>query len=420
MEMRVLPSALNGEIAAIDSKSDVHRLLICAALSRRPTEMKISNRSKDIQATLDCLGEMGCVTEQQKDGWHVINPVWGNIAKSPALNCGESGSTLRFLLPIAACVFESFSVNGGGRLPERPLGPIINAMKSNGCRFDKEQLPMSVSGKLHSGRFTLPGNVSSQFISGLLFALPLLKENSEIVISSKLESSGYIRMTINALRKFGIQAAEGDNGYRVPGGQEYVSPGTVTAEGDWSNAAFWLAAGAVNGDIACRGLNLDALQDDRRILDILKQMGADIHFINSTAAAKRSPLTNLTLDASGIPDLVPILAVVMAVAKGTSVIKNIGRLRLKESDRIHATAENLNAVGACVTELEDSLIIEGKPKLSGGTVNGFNDHRIVMAMAVAGAACEEGIVIQGAQAVDKSYPGFFSDFTKLGGKAHVV
>ncbi len=420
MNISISPSRLNGEIEAVDSKSDAHRLLICAALSHRPTEIAIKNISKDVAATINCLSALGCVVKNPENGGLIICPLWENISKYPLLDCGESGSTLRFLLPVAAAVYNGFTITGSGRLPQRPLAPIIDAMRLNGCKFNSEQLPIKVSGKLKSGQFLLPGDISSQFISGLLFALPLLEDKSKIVLTSPLESSGYVDMTLDTLKKFGISVIRGENGFTVVGGQKYVSPVTAAVEGDWSNAAFWLAAGAVNGKITCRGLNFETLQSDRRIMSLLKQMGAEVAFENSSAKAGSGPLSAITLDASDIPDLVPVLAAALTVANGTSVIKNIGRVRLKESDRLHAIAVNLNAIGADVKEYEDSLVINGKSKLAGGITDGFNDHRIVMALTAISGACENKVIIKGAQAVEKSYPDFFGDFIKLGGLANVI
>jgi len=369
---------------------------------------------------MNCLTALGCVLKNPESGKLAVRPLWQNLVENPWLDCGESGSTLRFLLPVTAALSGGFTITGGGRLPARPLSPIIIAMKANGCTFDIETLPIKVTGKLHAGRFLLPGNVSSQFISGLLFALPLLEGTSEIVLTSPLESAGYVDMTLNTLHQFGISVIRENDRFIIAGAQKYSSPGKVSVEGDWSNAAFWLAAGAMNGKIACGGLDIDTLQSDRGIVDILKQMGTEAVFKNGTVSIESSTLSAITLDASGIPDLVPILAAVMSVANGTSVIQNIGRVRLKESDRLHAMAENLNALGADVKEHEDSLIITGKPKLRGGITDGYNDHRIVMAMAAVSAACENEIIIKGAEATEKSYPDFFKDFKKLGGLAHVI
>lgn len=420
MDSSITPTKLTGQIDAVESKSDAHRLLICAALSETPTEIIIKNISKDIAATIECLSAMGGEIQTRVDGSLSVRPLWQSNTQNPVLDCGESGSTLRFLLPVAAALFGGFAMTGAGRLPHRPLAPVIAAMKANGCTFGSEKLPVQVNGKLQNGRFELRGDVSSQFISGLLFALLLLEGDSEIVLTSPLESSGYVDMTLHTLARFGLSVICEKNRIFVPGSQQYISPGSVTVEGDWSNAAFWLAAGAINGRITCGGLNENSLQCDRRMLDILKQMGADISFENGAATAAYRELRAITLNAAEIPDLVPVTAALMALAKGTSVIENAGRVRLKESDRLTAITENLNKLGADVRETADSLIINGKPELAGGVADGCGDHRIVMAMAVASVACKGTVVIRGAEAVEKSYPGFFGDFNKLGGRANVI
>lgn len=419
MDISITPAALTGTVQAIESKSDAHRLLICAALSNKPTKITIKNMSRDIAATMDCLRAMACEIKAAGDTF-TVNPLWRKTADTPFLDCGESGSTLRFLLPVAAAIYDKFKITGSGRLPERPLDSIIRAMQAKGCVFSGERLPFQVTGGLKSGSYELPGNVSSQFISGLLFALPLLKGGSEVVLTSPLESSAYVKMTVSTLAKFGIAITCEKDRFVIPGGQSYISPDSVQVEGDWSNAAFWLAAGAINGQVACAGLDLNSLQCDRRIFDLLKQMGADTKFENGTAFVTRRELKAITLDVAQIPDLVPVVAAVMALAKGTSVIKNARRVRFKESDRLHTIARNLNAIGADVEEREDSLVIKGKEQLNGGLVHGYNDHRIVMALAVVAGACREKLVIQGAEAIEKSYPDFFEDYNKLGGLAHVI
>ncbi len=420
MDISIIPAALTGTVEAIESKSDAHRLLICAALSEKPTKISIKNISKDIIATMNCLAAMGGGIQPEEGNAVTINPLWQNLTNAPLLDCGESGSTLRFLMPVAAALYDGVNITGSGRLPERPLSAIMEAMQGNGCHFSDEKLPFRVTGQLKSGKYELPGNVSSQFVSGLLFALPLLEGTSEIVLTSPLESSAYVKMTVSTLAKFGILIVCKKDRFVVPGGQKYSSSASVRVDGDWSNAAFWLAAGAINGQITCTGLDVDSLQSDRRMLNILGQMGADAAFENGTAFVGRRDLHAISIDVTEIPDLVPVLAGVMALANGISVIKNAGRVRLKESDRLHAIAQGLNAIGADVQELADSLVIRGKERLDGGVVHGCNDHRIVMALAIVAGACEEPVVIQGAEAIEKSYPDFFRDYNKLGGLASVI
>ena len=420
MNIAVKPTPLAGTIRAIDSKSDAHRLLICAGLAAEGTAVALTDLSQDLEATVFCLKAMGCAVNTLSGGGFNVSAPSNFSNLNPVLDCGESGSTLRFLLPVAAALFDGFTVTGRGRLPERPLGPIKEAMAQNGCNFEGEGLPLRVSGRLRQGKFYLPGNVSSQFVSGLLFALPLLEGDSEIILTSPLESGGYTDMTVSALFRFGVNCEQNEKGYFVPGGQKYISPGKVTAEGDWSNAAFWLAAGALVGLITCTGLNPDSLQRDKRMAEILEQMGANVSRRGGAVNVCGGKLRGLDADVADIPDLVPVLAAVMAAAEGKSRILNAGRLRLKESDRLTAVTKMLTALGGDVREEEDSLIINGKERLTGGTTEGFGDHRIVMAAAAAACVCRDKVVINGAEAVEKSYPLFFRDYNKLGGKADVI
>ncbi len=421
MTVVITPSGLSGTIKAISSKSDAHRRVIAAALADRPTVIKVESLCEDLDATLACVAALGGKTEKRARSVTVF-PV-NNIAlhsRLPSLDCGESGTTARFMLPVAAAVTDGFRMTGRGRLPERPFSPLIRAMRENGCAFSGESLPFSVSGRLCPGAFTLPGDVSSQFISGLLFALPLLPGESRIILTSPLESAGYVRMTLSVLESFGIVINCKDNIFTIPDRQRYLSPGETEAEGDWSNAAFWLAAGAISGDVAVDGLNAASLQGDRAIAELLGAFGARVSAGNSRVTVSRNTLSGTAIDAAQIPDLVPVLAVLGAAAEGETVIKNAARLRIKESDRLCALARNLRELGAEVRETEDGLVIRGGKPLTGGAVSGFNDHRIVMAFAVFSALCAGPVTISGAEAVSKSYPSFFEDFKKLGGKFDVV
>lgn len=420
MDIRITPRTLNGELDAVESKSDAHRQLIAASLSHTPTKLRVRAVSKDIAATIACLRQAGARIVPGADGRLHITPLWAASAVNPVFDCGESGSTLRFLLPVAAAVFNGFTLTGSGRLPQRPLAPIVEAMADNGCSFSGAALPMTVTGHLRGGVYALPGDISSQFVSGLLLALPLVDGDSEIVLTTPLESTGYVDMTLATLASFSVKVARTAQGYAVNGPQTYSSPGDTVVEGDWSNAAFWFAAAAVGGQVTVRGLDPDSPQGDKQMVSILAAMGAktsvDKHGVTVTAA----PLNATRVDAADIPDLVPVLAAVMAVAQGESAIVNAGRVRLKESDRLSAVARNLNSIGADITENEDSLIIRGRPTLRGGTADGCNDHRIVMALAAVSAACETDLVITGAHAVEKSYPGFFEHFNSLGGETYVL
>ncbi len=421
MDIKITPSPLRGTVQAVTSKSDAHRCLICAALCDVPTEVSIHELNRDIEATMRGLSALGVHFSQVEEGVWRVSP----IAQRPAhavLDCGESGSTLRFMLPIAAALCKVTQVHGAGRLPQRPLSPLREEMEAHGCTFDAAQLPFTMDGTLTAGRFTLPGNISSQYITGLLFALPLLAGDSDIILTTPLESAGYVAMTLRTLARFNIEITPLPNGggYHIKGGQRYCSPGEITAEGDWSNAAFWLAAGAMHASVTVRALNTDTAQGDSKIVPILQHFGAHTETDGSHATVLPGTLSGITIDAAEIPDLVPVLSVMACAAVGTTRIINAGRLRIKESDRLQTIAESLTALGGRVSELSDGLVIEGTGGLRGGIINSFNDHRIAMAMSIAATICNEAVILQDAAAVEKSYPKFFEDFKRLGGKIDVI
>ena len=422
MNIKIGYGHLEGTVEMISSKSNVHRLLLAAALAEKPTEIKLKGRSEDIEATGACLMGLGSNVESSENGAYVT-PITEKNNKVAVLDCGESGSTLRFLLPVAGALGRNVLVEGKGRLPQRPIDILTEQMLQHGCSFNGVNLPLELSGQLTGGKYELPGNVSSQFITGLLFALPLLEEDSEIVLTTKPESMGYISMTLQTLSDFGIEIAEQENGYQVKGGQKYQTPGFVQAEGDWSNAAFWLSAGAVCGEITCKGLQTDSPQGDKAILDLLKEFGAEVEIKEDCITVRGKDLHGCQIDASQIPDLVPILSIVAAAAKGDTLIYNAGRLRIKESDRLAAMTDCLTRLGFSVEEGVDTLLIHGgKRKISESPVriDSFHDHRIAMSAAIAGSVLEQDLIIEGAECVAKSYPGFFADFIRLGGGADVL
>ncbi|MFV0497350.1 MAG: 3-phosphoshikimate 1-carboxyvinyltransferase [Candidatus Fimivivens sp.] len=421
MDIRITPAPLCGTLRAIASKSDAHRCLICAALCDTPTEVVISTLNRDIEATMGCLAALGAEFSQIQAGVWRVRPI-SQPSNQAVLDCCESGSTLRFLLPVAAALCQNIRFVGVGRLPNRPLSPLREEMALHGCCFDGIQLPFTMSGTLRAGTFTLPGDISSQYITGLLFALPLLAGDSHIILTTPLESAGYVAMTLRTLARFNIEitALPNGGGYHIKGGQRYGSPGRVTAEGDWSNAAFWLAAGAICAPVAVTALDVDTVQGDRKIIPLLQRFGAQAEIDRGRAVVSPQALRGIDIDAAEIPDLVPILAVVACATVGTTQITHAARLRIKESDRLRTMTEALNALGGRVSEQADGLIIEGTGGLRGGVVNSFNDHRIAMAVSIASAICAEDVIIQDAAAVEKSYPNFFEDFKKMGGKVDVI
>lgn len=423
MNVLVNPARLSGKVDAISSKSYVHRLLICAALADRETNIKIKGMSEDILATIHCLKAMGCGIDSNLK----VTPINEPADTSVVLNCGESGSTARFLLPLVSYLFDSFTLTGEGKLPSRPFSPLCRALEKAGCSFSGDRLPLDGRGKIKAGDFYIEGDISSQFISGLLFVLPLLDGDSRIVLTSPLESAAYVDITIEVLKLFGINAEPFDHGFKVKGNQSYRSPGEVTAEGDWSNMAFFLCMGALGGSVKVSGLSKHSAQGDKGVIDVLKRFGVETVFTEDLSSATGSvsaetafEMRGTEIDASPIPDLIPVLSVVASVSSGKTRIFNAKRLRLKESDRIESTYNMLSSLGADISITEDGLLIRGKEKLNGGTVDAAGDHRIVMSAAVAASVCENPVKIIGAEAVNKSYPSFFEDLKSIGGSCDVV
>ena len=425
MVVNISSRPLYGTVKAVPSKSELHRLLICATLSKSDTliyaNINTTHLSDDIASTIECLTALGAVI-LLTDGVINVSPP-KEFTSHANLQCGESGSTLRFLLPVAAALSTDAAFHGKGRLPDRPVGHLRNLLASHGCAFSSDTLPFIVSGNLHGGDFVLPGSVSSQYVSGLLFALPLLAADSYICIDGTLESRPYLDMTLESLRLFGIVVNETTDGFFVPGGQIYTSPVTIHAFGDWSNAAFWLTAGAVGGDIICEGLSLESIQGDRSVLSLLERFGADV-IADNAVHVRKNKLSGQIIDAVNIPDLVPILSVIASVCEGETVFTGVARLRIKESDRLVSTANFINNLGGEAYVYTDGsgecLRIVGRSALSGGTVDGCNDHRIVMAAAIASSVCNGNVIINGAEAVNKSYPDFFNDFAALGGSFTIL
>lgn len=412
MNITLLKKEINGTLAAIPSKSMAHRLLICAALSDAPTEIECHGTSADIEATINCLCALGTQIEQQEKCIYVT-PSSRN-QDNVICDCGESGSTLRFILPILGALGKQSLLTLHGRLPERPMTPLADALSQHGCQLSPQGAnPLSISGQLTAGRYQMPGHVSSQYISGLLFALPMLAGDSEIELTSPLQSAPYVAMTLCALAQFGIHPAYDDHLIKIPGGQNYHSPGRVCVEGDWSNAAFMLCAGALGGQITMTGLCSQSLQGDRKIIELLSRFGAQIEMTKNHITIRKAPLHAIEIDAADIPDLVPILAVTAAGAQGSTIIHHIERLRLKESDRVSAVQALLTRLGAVVHIKDNAMEIVGTGALQGGTVDSYGDHRMAMSAAVASLLCKTPVTIIDAQAINKSYPTFFEDFNTL-------
>lgn len=422
MNVCVSPGSLTGTVPAISSKSDAHRILIAASLSDAPTKVLCNVRSEDILATVNCMRALGAQIDDA-DGAFTVKPLRRDVSENAVcLDCGESGSVLRFLLPVVSALGKSGVFTGRGRLPERPVTDLRQVMEAHGVRFSEPgAFPIRTDGTLTAGKFTLKGNVSSQYVTGLLLALPLLEGDSEIELLPPVESASYIRMTLDTLRTFGISVECTKNRFLIKGGQRYRSPGEVTVDGDWSNAAFFLTAGALGGPVTVTGLRQDSVQGDKAVLRVLREMGAQITVQGDAVTVSGKSLHGVPIDAADTPDLIPILSVAAAAAKnGITTVSNAGRLRIKESDRLAAICDCLRRIGVACTETDDGLVIEGGQAICGGTVNGFCDHRMVMSMAVAASVSQGAVTIEGAQAVQKTYPHFFDDFQKLGGKSNVL
>lgn len=418
-------------VVAPKSKSYEHRILICELLSKlgevdtldaqgglRKTagqSRAVTREPEDIMATIDCISK---IQLSLKDG-----------KQETVLDCNQSGSTLRFLLPIACALGLKARFLMRGRLAKRPMDELINELKSHGCKIDKEDYDICISGKLEHGVFNLPGDISSQYVSGLLMALPLLSSDSEIHVRRPLVSAGYIDVTLDVMRKFSISVSEESLGsghiYRIKGGQRYILPEKYIVEGDWSNSAFWFAVGVLGDEpLAIEGLNPNSLQGDRRIFDIIREMGADVYaeIDNDKAVFEAYPLGDkalkaIVLDAENIPDLVPLIAILACFTDGKSKISGIKRLRLKESDRLLAIEELIDGLGGSFKAREDAIEISGLgagAMLRGGEVRCFDDHRIVMSAATSSLRCREDVLIDNAFAVNKSYLGFFDELDRLG------
>ena len=407
MDIRITPKHLTGAVTPPPSKSQAHRLLIAAALAGGVSAVRGVARSQDVEATLRCLTALGGQWRETAPGVLEISGIGDRrlSGELPHLDCGESGSTLRFFLPIALAVAGGGVFTGRGRLMERPQGPYFDLFREKGIFFAQKDGVLTVRGQLTPGEYRLPGNISSQFFTGLLFALPLLNGPSTIVPTTAVESRDYISMTLDALAGAGVTVAEP----QLPDGAFQVSPFAYqpfdrTVEADWSQAAFWYAAIALGSQVEPAGLNSFSVQGDMAVVP---------HFLRLTQPG------DLDIDVSGIPDLLPPLAVMAAVRTGTTRFVNAARLRMKESDRLETTAAMLSALGASAQAGPDSLTVIGG-NLSGGTVDGANDHRIVMAAAIAATACTGHVTIRGAEAVRKSYPDFWEVYQTLGGDVHVL
>ncbi len=428
MIRNIEPGFLRGEIQIPVSKSQAHRALLAAALADGPTVINGVGSGQDVLATKACLQALGAEMHDLPNKRFRVKPIpqaeLHNLReKEVNLQCGESGTTLRLLLPVVSALGISSFWTGEGNLPARPLADLVQALTGQGVQIQPESLPFHLTGQLQPGLFVLPGHISSQYFSGLLFALPLLMGESDVQASTPIESLGYVQMTLQVLRSFGIQVEETEQGYRIPASQHYISPGSFLVESDWSNAAFWLvAAGFSPQGLRFTGLSSSSLQGDRAIVSILEQWGAVVTWQGHTLTVRKGSKKPLHLSCEQIPDLVPILAVLAAFTPGFNRLSGLQRLQYKESNRIQGVLALVQNIGgkAEYNVKEDCLFIFGQESLPGGLVDSLRDHRLVMAAAVAGLLCTEGVQITGAESVAKSYPDFFKAWQSVGGVSYVI
>ncbi len=412
--IRITPSALNGEVTAPPSKSLAHRALICGGLSKGKSVITNIAYSKDIQATINCLKALGA--DVTINGDTVVIDGTNTFTKSDAImECNESGSTLRFFIPIASVSGANITFNGEGRLLHRPLDAYFDLLPKHGVNINQgDDFKINISGRLTSGEFSLSHEVSSQYVTGLLFSLPLLDGDSTIKLTSSCKNNGYINMTLDVMRLFGIEIDCLEKGFFIKGNQKY-KPQNYHVQGDWSQAAFFICGGALSGDITVKDIDISSSQEDKTCVEIVKRFGATVTQHENSVNIKCNKLIATDIDAFEIPDLVPILATVASFAKGKSTIYNAQRLRFKESDRLQAISEGLNNLGADVLVTDDGLEIIGKDYLDGGVAEGFNDHRIVMALSIAATRCKSDVTITDKESIQKTYPNFFEHFNNLGG-----
>ena len=429
MKIKIKPSILNGKIEIPPSKSYSHRAVIAAALAEGGKKSKIGNLkfSVDITTTTDIMEKWGAEIERFENALEIIGNSGKVVPKDKYVQCNESGSTIRFLIPIGITDENELIFDGNGKLVDRPLDSYYRIFDKQGIFYKNEngKLPLTVNGKLKAGNYEIDGNISSQFITGLLYALPLLDGDSKLTINKNLESKGYVDLTLEILKLAGIEIVNNDyRSFDIRGNQIY-KPFDYTVEGDYSQVAFWIVAGIIsanrNNEVKCLHVNKNSLQGDREIMEIVQRMGANLEIFDDYVIVKPSKTKGTVIDISQCPDIGPVLTVLAALSEGETRIINGERLRIKESDRITSIKTELNKLGANVAEEGDSLIIQGVEGFTGGvTVNAWNDHRIAMSLAIASTRCEKEIILEEAESVRKSYPHFWDDFVKLGGEIEVI
>lgn len=415
--VKITPGKLKGEVKIPPSKSMAHRAVICASLSKGKSKITNIEYSDDIIATINAMRALGSEIEifddhLEIDGSRVFSKNVGEI------DCNESGSTLRFMVPLAIAKEAEMRFIGKGNLGKRPLTTYYEIFDRQGIEYSYKEgeLDLKVKGNIKGEEFKIRGDISSQFISGLLFTLPLIKEDSKIIITTNLESKGYIDLTLSMLDYYGVSVV--NNSYKefvIKGNQQYT-PKDYKVEGDFSQSAFFLVADALGSDVLVKDLNMDSLQGDKEVIEIIERMGCKILSKEEGIKVKAKGLTPTIIDAAQCPDIIPVLTVLASLTTGITKVINAERLRIKECDRLKAITRELNKLGASVTELENSLLIEGVESLTGGTVSSWDDHRIAMSLAIAATCAKDEVIIENPSCVKKSYPSFWRDYKLLGGK----
>lgn len=421
--LKIIPKKIKGEVKIPPSKSMAHRAVICAAFSKGTSIIENVDFSDDIIATIEGMRALGAVIEVDGDKVTINGENTFNFIDNkdiPTIDCNESGSTLRFLVPISIVKENNVRFIGKGNLGKRPLTSFYEIFDNQGISYEYKEgeLDLKINGKLKNGEFKMKGNISSQFISGLLFSLPVLDGDSKIIITTELESKAYIDLTLSMLEKFGIEIINNDyKEFIIKGNQQYVAR-NYRVEGDYSQAAFFLSAAAIGNEMLLKDLDLNSLQGDKETLEILERMGCKLNYNEGILGLEVGELKATVIDGSQCPDVIPVLTVVAALAKGETRIINAGRLRIKECDRLKAVATELNKLGANIVELEDGLIVNGVDGFKGAEVDSWDDHRIAMTLAIASTRCSGEIILKNPQCVKKSYPKFWEDFKSIGGEAH--
>ena len=420
MEIKIIPTKLKGEIGIPPSKSYSHRAIIAAALAGGESNIENLNFSVDIQTTTDIMKNFGAKIEQGEDYLKIIGNSGQMVSENNYIQCNESGSTIRFIIPLALTKDNGqLTIDGKGKLVERPLDTYYKIFEKQDIEYKTTngKLPLYIKGEIKPDTFETEGNISSQFITGLLYTLPLLDDDSKIIIKNNLESKGYIDLTLEILKLAGIEITNNDyKSFDIKGNQKY-SAFDYTVEGDYSQAAFWIVAGILGDEMNCKNIYKDSLQGDKEIIEIVQRMGAVLEISEKSVKVFPGKTKGTVIDISQCPDIGPILTVLAALSEGETRIINAERLRIKESDRITSIKTELNKLGAKIEEDGDSLIIQGVSEFEGGvSVDSWNDHRIAMALAIASTKCKYPILITGASAVRKSYPNFWNDFVAMGGK----